>query len=61
MKSVFELAGLRPRPLHQSLLATSAQPNSRVRDSSRLAAFTVVPITANSSRFKPISPSTTGP
>ena len=45
----------------RSSLAMMAQPNSRVSDSSRLAAFTVVPMTANSSRFRPMSPSTTWP
>ncbi len=40
-------------------LTTMAHPNSRVSASSRLAAFTVVPITANSSRLRPMSPSTT--
>src|SRR6476660_814872 len=45
----------------RSLLTTRGHPISRVRDSRRLAAFTVVPMTANSSRFNPMSPSTTGP
>src|SRR5262249_5816671 len=39
----------------------SSQPSARVKVSSRLAAFTVEPITANSRQVSPMSPSTTGP